>query len=171
MIGLHRWLSLIQRPENPDIAIIEIHSLSSEYSQVYKAAKLIREELEIAGFQPYLMTTGIGGLYVISKVVYNCSFDDIRHVMYNITLKIANKFPQEFSVDVHKKDRNELVYLDVTRNSYGQSSIVPYSVAPQKNATVATPIHWEEIENSNFSLDQFNINNIFLRLTPNIITS
>jgi bifunctional non-homologous end joining protein LigD len=162
MVAIHRWLSTTLSPETPDLLVVDLDPPPGKFVLACKAAKLLKIELEHLHYKPYVMTTGSRGLHVICKV-QNTSFEEIRTILYQITSKIANEYPQEFSVEVRKKERENLVYLDITRNAYGQTAIAPFSARAKEYAPVATPISWEELEKS-LSPNQYNIHNIFTRL-------
>ena len=164
MITIHRWLSTIENPENPEILIIDIDPPKDKFYLACKAAKLVQFHLKAIGYQPYLMTTGSRGLHVISKAKKDSHFEQIREILYNITSAIAADYPEEFSVDVRKKGRKDLVYLDITRNAYGQTSVAPFSVRAKDGAPIATPVAWEELEDVTLNSTKYNINNIFNRL-------
>lgn len=50
------------------------------------------------------------------------NFDQVRDMLHKITAAIAQEYPNEFSVDIRKKSREGLIYLDISRNSYGQTA-------------------------------------------------
>ena len=56
------------------------------------------------------------------------------------------------------------MFLDVVRNSYGQTSVAPYAVRAIDGAPIATPLNWAEVSNKGLNLQKFNIKTIFKRL-------
>jgi bifunctional non-homologous end joining protein LigD len=54
--------------------------------------------------------------------------------------------------------------MDTARNGFAQTSVAPYAIRPIEGAPVATPIDWEELENTALTSQSYNIKNIFLRL-------
>jgi len=165
MITIHRWLSTTLNPEHPEILVIDIDPPKERFDLACTAAKLLKAQLEFIDYKPYLMATGLRGLHIISKVKGNSSFEQIREILHNITSDIASEHPKEFSVNVRKKDRKDLVYLDITRNAYGQTSVAPFSVRAEDGAPIATPIAWEELKDITLNLNKYTMNNIFDRLT------
>ncbi|MGL5029445.1 MAG: DNA polymerase domain-containing protein [Wolbachia pipientis] len=162
-IEIHRWLSTVENPENPNILIIDIDSPNTRFDLACKAAKLLKIQLENRSFKPYVMTTGSVGLHIISYV-QKMNYDQVRNMLHGITSTIAQEYPNEFSVDVRKRLRENLTYLDISRNSYGQAAIAPFSVRAKKNAPVAAPLNWKELDDSALTSNKFTINNIFEHL-------
>jgi bifunctional non-homologous end joining protein LigD len=69
---------------------------------------------------------------------------------------------------VTRKDKREgKVFIDYIRNSLGQTSIAPYSLRPTSNASIATPLHWDELTSS-LTPDKFHLKNIFKRLAQRV---
>jgi len=56
------------------------------------------------------------------------------------------------------------VFVDVLRNSYGQTAVVSYSLRARPSAPVAAPLSWDEVKRADFAADGFNLKNIFNRL-------
>lgn len=165
-ITIHRWLSTIHNPEIPDLLVIDIDIPDKSYfSLACKAAKLLKNMLENKKYSPYVMTTGSKGLHVLSKVknAYT-SFDELRDMLKEITYNIAKNYPDEFSIDVRKEQRKNLVYLDISRNTFGQTAVSPFSVRAKEAATIATLLDWKELDMANLKANLFNISNIWGRL-------
>lgn len=61
-------------------------------------------------------------------------------------------------IEVSKADK---VFIDYLRNSYGQTTVAPYSARPLPGARVATPIRWDELSAN--EPRSWNLSNIFRR--------
>ena len=165
MVSMFRWLSKVENPESPDLLAIEIIPPNeAAFHLVCKAAKLLKIQLETRNYQPYVMTTGSNSLLVMSRSKQNDDYAQVREMLFELVAIIIKEYPTEFSVNVRKNKRGELVYIDIMRNSYAQSVITPFSIKAEKHAYVATPLSWKELEKPDSILNQWNINNIFTRL-------
>jgi bifunctional non-homologous end joining protein LigD len=51
------------------------------------------------------------------------------------------------------------------RNSYAQTAVAPYSVRARPGATVATPLHWAEVEDKGLSPGRFTLRTLAGRLS------
>ncbi len=68
--------------------------------------------------------------------------------------------PEQFTIETYKEKRQGRLFLDYLRNSYGQTSVAPYSVRALPGAPVATPIHWEDLDHIETS-QKYNVKNVF----------
>lgn len=165
MVSIFRWLSKVITPESPDLLTIEIIPPNDAvFHLVCKAAKLLKIQLETRNYQPYVMSTGSNSLFLMSRTKQGDDYGQIRDMLFELVAVIIKEYPTEFSVNIRKNKRGELVYIDIMRNSYAQSVITPFSIKAEKHAYVATPLSWEELEKPDSILNQYNINNIFTRL-------
>jgi bifunctional non-homologous end joining protein LigD len=53
-----------------------------------------------------------------------------------------------FTSEQRKAKREEKILIDIQRNAYAHSAVSPYSVRPRPHAPVATPLHWEELDDA-----------------------
>jgi bifunctional non-homologous end joining protein LigD len=59
--------------------------------------------------------------------------------------------------------RQHRIYLDFLQNRSGQTLAAPYSLRPTPDATVSTPLHWDEVKKGLKPTD-FTIKNTIKRL-------
>jgi bifunctional non-homologous end joining protein LigD len=163
-IEIHRWLSTAQKPEIPDIMLIDIDPPEDRFDLACKAAKLLKIPLEKKGYKPSLILTGSKGIHIISSCKDGKNYDQIKSMLYELTAKLSETHQGEFSTNVRKKMREGAVYLDISRNNYGQASIAPFSLRARRDAPVATPIGWDELDEFGIEPDKYNIRDIFERL-------
>lgn len=164
MIEIHRWLSKIYTPEIPDIMIIDIDTPENRFDLVVKAAKLLKTLLENKGFEVSPMLTGSKGLHLTSILSKREGFEEVRIMVHELAAQLVAKYPDEFSTELRKEMRKGRVYIDISRNSYGQTSITPFSPRALQNVPVATPISWGELDSPDVKSNSYNIWNIFDRL-------
>ena len=60
----------------------------------------------------------------------------------------AAREPRTFTNEQRKAKREGKILIDIQRNAYAHTAVAPYSVRPRSGAPVATPLHWEELEDS-----------------------
>ncbi|MBL4653797.1 MAG: hypothetical protein JKY53_13185 [Flavobacteriales bacterium] len=165
MISMLRCLSKIEDSKAPDLFTIGIiPPENTSFNLVCKAAKLLRTQLEIKSYKPHVMTTGGNGLIVISKVKQGDNYITIKDMLFKLVAIIMNEYPTEFSINVRKNKRIQLVYIDIMHNSHAQSVITPFSIIVGKCASIATPLSWEELDHPESILNKCNIKDIFIRL-------
>jgi len=165
VITFHTSLSTIDNIEYPDKLIFDLDCPRENFVLAIEGAKALRELLENdLGFKAFLMTTGSRGLHVIVPLQQKEDFNEVHAFSKVISNYIASCNPTKFTTAIRKDKREERLYIDYLRNSYGQTSVAPYSVRAIEKAPVATPIFWSELEDKNLNAQLWNIKNIFERL-------
>ena len=59
---------------------------------------------------------------------------------------------------------DRLIFVDVMRNAYAQHAVAPYGVRPLSEAPVATPLHWEELDDRRLGPRRYTVGNLAQRL-------
>ncbi len=161
----HIWLSRKDKLEYPDRMIFDLDPSDDDFSKVKSVAKRLKDLLaDKLGLPVFLMTTGSKGLHVVSPLQRNTTFDEIRDFTQSVAEYLEqNDNDEEMTTAIRKNKRGNKVFIDTTRNSFGQTAVAPYSVRPIEGAPVATPIDWDELSSLQSS-QHYHIKNIFKRL-------
>jgi bifunctional non-homologous end joining protein LigD len=77
---------------------------------------------------------------------------------------LAARHPDAITVEPRKDKRGDRVYADVMRDAYAQTVVAPYVVRGRPGALVATPLHWDEVEDTSLTPDRFSMRTIAGRL-------
>lgn len=129
-----------------------------------KAAKYIKEildQLELIGF---VKTSGNKGLQIYLPLQENTyTFEETRLFTAFIADYLVSKEPDSFTIERMKKNRGNRLYVDYIQHAEGKTIIAPYSSRGTKEATVATPLHWEEV-NEHLRIADFQIPAILKRI-------
>ena len=123
---------------------------------------LLEDEL---GLTCYVKTTGGKGLHVHIPLNRREDFDVARGLAREAADVLTARHPDVITTEQRKEARGGRVYADVMRNSYAQTAAAPYSVRARPGATVATPLHWEEVEDEGLSPDRFTLRTLAARLS------
>ena len=156
-IEIHRWLSKIDAPGQPDIMIIDIDPPQDRFDLAIMAAGLLKVALGQRNYNPSLMLTGSKGLHLISKVEDGKNYEQTKAMLYELTAKLSKEHPDLFSTEIRKEHRINKAYLDISRNSYGQTAIAPFSLRAKANAPIATPINWDDLSAPGLKPDSYTI--------------
>lgn len=163
-ISYHIWLSTEDSLDYPDKMIFDLDPpYNRDFSLVIKAAKSLKEILENIDLIPYVMTTGSSGLHIVVPIKPEKDYEEIREIAKKISKKVVNTDNSSFTIEQRKEKRNNKVFIDYLRNSYGQTSIAPYSIRDKENAPIATPLDWTELDND-VTPTKYTLKNIFRRL-------
>jgi bifunctional non-homologous end joining protein LigD len=76
---------------------------------------------------------------------------------------LARSAPELYTTEMAKKKRKGRILLDYLRNGRGATAIEAYSTRARAGATVAAPIHWDELGDG-VRADSFSVRNMPARL-------
>ncbi|MGP4044580.1 non-homologous end-joining DNA ligase [Streptomyces sp. 2A115] len=149
-LTLHRWLSRVDRIDRPDRLVFDLDPGGDDFEPVREAARLLGELLDELRLPSALMTTGSRGLHVIVPLNGQHDFDEAREFAKDVADTLAEAHPDRLTTAARKKDRGDRLYLDVQRNAYAQTAVVPFTVRAKPGAPVATPVTWAELDGPGF---------------------
>ncbi|MFI9770624.1 non-homologous end-joining DNA ligase [Streptomyces sp. NPDC052415] len=145
-LTLHRWLSRAGRLDRPDRMVFDLDPAGDDFGQVREAARLLGELLDELDLPSALMTTGSRGLHVIVPLNGHHDFDEVRAFSRDVADTLAAAHPDRLTTAARKKDRGERLYLDIQRNAYAQTAVVPFTVRARPGAPVAVPVDWAALD-------------------------
>ena len=147
-IEMHAWFSRLPELDKPDVAIFDLDpSGNTDYLDAVKAAKLIRIILEEYKLKSFPKTSGATGLHIVIPIEPT-PFDVVQRFLTKVCMMVEKADPEHFTTQRIINKRGDKVYLDAVQNARGKTIPSPYSVRPTPQATVSTPITWEEVESS-----------------------
>ncbi|MFE9440230.1 non-homologous end-joining DNA ligase [Streptomyces sp. NPDC006602] len=147
-LTLHRWLSRVGRAERPDRMVFDLDPSGDtpDFAAVREAAVLLGELLDELKLPSALMTTGSRGLHVVVPVEGPHDFDEVRSFARDVADTLVADHPDRLTTAARKKERGARLYLDVQRNGYAQTAVVPFTVRAKPGAPVATPLAWSQLD-------------------------
>jgi bifunctional non-homologous end joining protein LigD len=156
-ITFHRWLSRADRLDRPDLLVVDLDPSIHRPSAVRRAAVIFGGLLRELGLDPWVMTTGSRGYHVVASLRREHDFDTVRTFARRLAELACLREPRRFTNEQRKAKREDKILIDVMRNAYGQTAVAPYAVRPRPKAPVATPLHWEELEDPRTRADRWTI--------------
>jgi len=130
-VDLHVWPSRCDRPERPDYVVFDIDPLAAgDIGAAVAAALGVRDALETLGLESYPRTSGGSGLHVLVPVARRHTHAEARR----------------FANIVAGALRLEGAKIDTKMIGHGQQIVAAYSVRPLPGAPVATPLRWDEVD-------------------------
>ncbi|MGH7192731.1 MAG: DNA primase small subunit domain-containing protein, partial [Candidatus Saccharimonadales bacterium] len=145
-LTLHIWLSRRQHIHRPDRMVFDLDPSEDNFDKVKQAARIMKDVLEARGYESELMTTGSRGLHVIVPIEPKRNFETVHKETRKLAEEAKAAHPELLTTEAHIAKRGKNVYLDVARNSYGQTQVAPYSLRARPGAPAATPIGWQELD-------------------------
>ena len=164
-LTFHTWLSTAERIYHPDQLIFDLDPPSAgAFDVVRDTARRLRALLEEAlELVPFVKTTGSRGLHVVVPLDRSATFDEVRAFARDVAEVLVAGDPGRLTTEVRKAKRGGRLFVDVLRNGYAQTAVVPYSLRARPGAPVATPLDWDEV-NSRLDPARYNLKNLFRRL-------
>lgn len=163
-LAFHGWQSRYDRLSRPDRMVFDLDPARDGFDAVIDAARLLREALQLLGLTPFVMTTGSRGLHVVAPLKRYLDFEQSRELAGTVSDALVKRAPDRFTREQRKKARRGRLYLDIGRNAYGQTAIVPYSLRALPDAPVATPLEWEELGRKGIGPKRYRLKNLNQRL-------
>ncbi len=163
-IALHGWSARAPKIDRPDQLVFDLDPAGGDFGAVRRAGRRVAELMQSLGMNPYAMTTGSRGLHVVAPLRADEEFDAVRAVARDMAARLAARHADQLTVEQRKNKRGGRLYLDMSRNAYGQTRVLPYSLRALPGAPVATPIALAELEDSNLDPRKWRVDNLFRRL-------
>jgi bifunctional non-homologous end joining protein LigD len=160
MITAHVWLSRTQAPEQPDLLIFDLDPADEDFSLVRGTALKLKAMLEELKLVPFVKTTGSRGLHVVVPLIVGPGFDEVHIFGDAIAQRLATNDPDHLTTEFLKEKREGRLFLDINRNAYAQTVVAPYSVRARRDAPIAVPITWSDVEKSDLRPDGVTVRSI-----------
>ena len=158
----HVWLSRSDSIDKPDRMIFDLDPADNlSFVDVQSVVKKLKSLLDEIGLPTFYMVTGSRGVHVVVPLKRVYTFEETRAFAHDVALLLAEKYPKEITVNVHKKERKGRVFIDWLRNAFGATGVAPYSVRPLEGAPVAMPVTWDGLCKRGMTSQKYTIKNVF----------
>jgi len=147
-LELHPFLHR-ENPDSPDFVVFDLDpGADAGLSECCWAALRLRELLEEFGLAAAAKTSGGYGLHVYVPLGPSHSYADSKRFARNVAARLVREEPARITDRSVKELRAGRVLVDWAQNDRSRSTIAPYSPRAADEATVSTPLNWEEVERS-----------------------
>ncbi len=165
VVTLHAYLAQMDHLEKPDKLIYDLDppEENEDFGAVRDAALALHDLLDELGLSNWVQTTGSKGFHVVLPLDQSLGFDAVRDFAVDTARVLVRRNEDQFTLEQRKAKRGGRIYLDTNRNTYGATSVAPYSVRARPDAAVATPLDWDEVRSGANPRD-WTMENIFQRL-------
>jgi bifunctional non-homologous end joining protein LigD len=146
VIELHAWGATTRELARPDRMIFDLDpDAGLPWREVMAAAHHVRARLDDLGLESFVKTTGGKGLHVVVPLARRHDWDEVKEFSRALAEAIVAERPRDFTAKAAKRERGGRIFIDYLRNAEGATAIAAYSVRARPGATVATPLHWDEL--------------------------
>jgi len=163
----HLWLSRYDKLTVPDRIIFDLDPMGHNFEDVKKIARALKHLFDLLNLHSFIMTSGSKGLHIYIPLKRTASFAVTKECAQRCAQIIVNEHPGLATLEIRKDKRNEKVFIDTLRNQQGATAVAPYALRAYPHAPIATPIAWQELEDSSLSPQTYSLSNIMERLTHN----
>jgi DNA ligase D len=146
-VEFHPWNSRAADTERPDEWRIDLDpGPTCSFDRVRRVAGVVEEVLAELGATGFPKTSGSKGLHVYVRIKPDHGFSDVRKAALAFAREVERRAPGDVETTWWRKDRDPaLVFVDYNQNARDHTIASAYSVRGFGEATVSTPIRWDEI--------------------------
>jgi DNA ligase D len=147
-VEFHPWNSRRGHVEQPDEWRIDLDPMPAcPPATVRRVAHVVREVLDELGAVGWPKTSGGRGLHVYVRIVPAHGFADVRRAALAFAREVERRAPGLATTAWWRKDRDPTaVFVDYNQNARDHTMAAAYSVRGVPEATVSTPITWDEVD-------------------------
>jgi bifunctional non-homologous end joining protein LigD len=164
VVEIHPWGSRADNLDHPDRLVFDLDpGEGAPWDAVIAAAGEVRDRLHARGLTSFVKTTGGKGLHVVVPVEPKAGWPEAKAFTASIAEAMAADHPDRYVTTVAKRARRGRIYIDYLRNDRGSTAVAAYSTRSLPQASVSTPLAWDELS-SGLRSDHFTAGNLRNRL-------
>jgi DNA ligase D len=147
-VEFHPWNSRRADVETPDEWRIDLDPMPAcPPSTVRTVAGVVHEVLDELGAVGWPKTSGGRGLHVYVRIEPAHGFADVRRAALAFAREVERRAPDLVTTTWWRKDRDPAaLFVDYNQNARDHTMAAAYSVRGVPEATVSTPITWDEVD-------------------------
>ena len=147
-VEFHPWNSRRADTERPDEWRIDLDPMPEcGFDTVRRVAGVAHEVLDELGAKGWPKTSGGSGLHIYVRIEARWGFPDVRRAALAFAREVERRAPRDVTTTWWRKDRDpSMVFVDYNQNARDHTIASAYSVRGVPEATVSTPITWDEVD-------------------------
>jgi DNA ligase D len=149
-VEFHPWNSRRADTERPDEWRIDLDPMPDcGYAAVRRVAHVAHEVLDDLGAVGWPKTSGGHGMHIYVRITPEWGFADVRRAALAFAREVERRAPDDVTTTWWRKDRDpRKVFVDYNQNTRDHTIASAYSVRGVPEATVSTPIRWDEVDDA-----------------------
>ncbi|QSE89997.1 non-homologous end-joining DNA ligase [Rhodococcus pseudokoreensis] len=147
-VEFHPWNSRRADVERPDEWRIDLDPMPEcGFDTVRRVAGVVHEVLDELGATGWPKTSGGSGMHVYVRIRPDWGFGDVRRAALAFAREVERRAPKDVTTTWWRKDRDpRKLFVDYNQNARDHTIASAYSVRGVPDATVSTPVTWDEID-------------------------
>ena len=147
-VEFHPWNSRRSAVEFPDEWRIDLDPMPDcPFDRVRRVAHVAHEVLDELGAVGWPKTSGGSGMHIYVRIEPEYGFKDVRRAALAFAREVERRAPDDVTTTWWRKDRDpKMLFVDYNQNARDHTIASAYSVRGNQQATVSTPIRWDEID-------------------------
>jgi bifunctional non-homologous end joining protein LigD len=164
VVEIHPWGSRVGKLEQPDRLIFDLDPGEDvAWDAIVLGAREVRERLQQIGLESFVKTSGGKGLHVVVPTVPSLDWDAAKAFTGSVAEAMSRDDPGRYVATMSKRARRGRILIDYFRNGRGATAVAAYSTRARKEASVSTPLTWDELSQG-MRADHFRVDNLRQRL-------
>ena len=149
-VEFHPWNSRRADVERPDEWRIDLDPMpQAGIERVRRVAAVVHELLDELGAVGWPKTSGGSGLHVYVRIEPRFGFHEVRRAALAFAREVERRAGEDATTTWWRRDRDpHKVFVDYNQNARDHTIACAYSVRGVPEATVSTPLRWNEIEDA-----------------------
>ena len=160
-IDLNQWYARCGDYNRPDYLHFDLDpGVGASFDRVRETALIVHESLEALKMPSLVKTTGSKGLHVYVPIAHGPLQKQVWTFAKALAQALAARHPALITAEyrVAKRPRGR-VLVDYNQNAWGRTLASIYSVRPRPEATVSTPVTWDEVARG-LRIEDFTVRNV-----------
>jgi DNA ligase D len=147
-VEFHPWNSRRADTERPDEWRIDLDPMPEcGFGTVRRVAHVAHAVLDEIGAVGWPKTSGGHGMHIYVRIEPRWGFADVRRAALAFAREVERRAPGDVTTTWWRKDREpDKLFVDYNQNARDHTIASAYSVRGVPEATVSTPITWDEVE-------------------------
>ena len=160
-IDLNQWYATCDDVDRPDYLHFDLDpGPGADFSKVRETGLVLKEALDALTMPSVVKTTGSKGLHVYVPIVRGPVQKQVWTFAKALAQELAVRHPALITAEYRIAKRpHGRVLVDYNQNAWGRTLASIYSVRPKPEATVSTPVTWDEVE-AGIRIEDFTIHNV-----------
>ncbi|HUG69184.1 MAG TPA: DNA ligase D [Pirellulaceae bacterium] len=165
VLELHPWPAREDRLDRPDQLVFDLDpGEGTNWWAVVTAAGHVRDLLRELDLQSFVRTSGGKGLHVVVPLVRRTEWNELKQFAKAVAERLSAEHSDRYIATSSKARRQGKVFIDYLRNQRGATAVACYSTRARPNASVATPLRWDELD-ERLKPDKYTVLNLRNRLS------